>query len=50
MKGVFTMLRPCPKRFINYAKTFQAMIQEIFLKGFFINFREIFWKGFKNVS
>ena len=30
----------------NFAKTFQAMIQEMFLIGFLITFREISWQGF----
>ena len=31
------------------AKSFQTMIQEMFLKGFLITFREIFWQGFGNI-
>ena len=33
----------------NFAKTFQAIIQKIFLKGFLITFREIFLLGFGNI-
>ena len=33
----------------NFAKTFQAMIQIIFLNGFLITFRVTFLQGFGNV-
>ena len=34
-----------PKRSENFAKTFQTMMQEMFLKGFLITFHDIFWLG-----
>jgi hypothetical protein len=40
---------PYPTHCENYAKAIQAMIQEIFLKGFLITFREIFLQGFGNI-
>ena len=38
-----------PERSKNFATTFQAIIQKIFLKGFLITFREIFLQGFGNI-
>ena len=45
MKCIFPMSLPQQKRCENFAKTFQAMIQEIFLNGFRITFRDIFLLG-----
>ena len=39
------MSLPHPKRCENFAKTFQTMIQVMFLKGFLITFRDIFLLG-----
>ena len=39
------MSLPHPKRYENFAKTFQTLIQEMFLKGFLITFSDIFLLG-----
>ena len=43
LKCVFMISKPRPKRCKNFAETFQAMIQKIFLKSFLITFRKYFF-------
>ena len=45
LKCIFPMFLPQPKRYENFAKTFQTMKHEIFIKGFLITFRDIFLLG-----
>ena len=46
LKVLFHDVHTVSKFFENFAKIFQAMIQEMFLKGFLIIFREMSWQGF----